>query len=161
MIALIAARSQNNVIGRQGRIPWNIPGEQRQFRELTTNHVVIMGRRTYEEIGHPLPNRINVIVSRIRRFTGENLYTVSSLPQAIALFPDQKLFIAGGAGLFAEAIPIADSIYLTEIHTIIPDGDTFFPAFRIMDFEKEILEEGGEEIRYTRTVYHRKGSTLK
>ena len=83
MLGLIVARSKNNVIGKNGEIPWKIKGEQKQFRKLTTGNVVIMGRKSYEEIGHPLPNRKNIIVSKSKNFTGENLVTVGSLQEAL------------------------------------------------------------------------------
>lgn len=83
MIALIVARSKNNVIGKNGEIPWKIKGEQKQFRELTTGNVVVMGRKSYEEIGHPLPKRKNIIVSKSQNFSDENLVTVHSLQEAI------------------------------------------------------------------------------
>lgn len=73
MIGLIVARSKNNVIGKNGNIPWKIKGEQKQFRELTTGNVVIMGRKSYEEIGHPLPNRMNIVVSTTTEYQGDNL----------------------------------------------------------------------------------------
>lgn len=79
MIGLIVARSRNNVIGKKGKIPWNIKGEQKQFKELTTGNVVVMGRKSFEEIGHPLPNRRNIIVSKSKKYIGENIITVSSL----------------------------------------------------------------------------------
>ena len=79
MIGLIVARSKNNVIGKNGQIPWKIKGEQKQFKELTTGNVVVMGRKSYEEIGHSLPNRKNIIVSKSKNFAGENLITVGSL----------------------------------------------------------------------------------
>lgn len=79
MIGLIVARSKNNVIGKNGNIPWKIKGEQKQFRELTTGNVVIMGRKSYEEIGHPLPNRMNIVVSTTTEYQGDNLVSVKSL----------------------------------------------------------------------------------
>ena len=82
MISLIVARSKNNCIGKDGNIPWKIKGEQKQFKELTTNNIVIMGRNSYEEIGHPLPNRLNIVVSRTKEFKGDNLITVKSLQEA-------------------------------------------------------------------------------
>lgn len=77
MIGLIVARSKNNVIGKNGNIPWKIKGEQKQFRELTTGNVVIMGRKSYEEIGHPLPNRMNIVVSTTTEYQGDNLVSVN------------------------------------------------------------------------------------
>ena len=114
MIGLIVARSKNNVIGKNGQIPWRIKGEQKQFKELTTGNIVVMGRKSYEEIGRPLPNRLNIIVSRTKKFEGENLITVSSVQEAIGIAKDEKLlsqyavleggeknlYIAGGYGLY-------------------------------------------------------------
>ena len=96
MIGLIVARSKNNVIGKNGEIPRKIKGEQKQFREITTGNVVIMGRKSYEEIGRPLPNRRNIIVSGTQKFEGDNLQTVSSLQEAIAAAGDADIYVAGG-----------------------------------------------------------------
>lgn len=156
MIGLIAARSKNNVIGKKGRIPWKIKGEQKQFRELTTGNVVIMGRKSYEEIGHPLPNRMNIVVSNSADYTGENLVTARSLKEAIQIAGEADVYVSGGYGLFKEALPIADKIYLTEIDMEVPDGDVFFPEFDENDFEVFIGETAGEDIKYTRTIYTRK-----
>ena len=156
MIGLIVARSKNNVIGRDGRIPWKIKGEQKQFRELTTGHVVVMGRKSYEEIGRPLPNRMNLVVSRTANYAGENLMTVHSLQEAIEAAGDDDVYVAGGYGLFLEAIPIVDKMYITEIDLEIEDGDVFFPEFDGENFDLVIGETGGGEIQFTRTVYTRK-----
>ena len=129
MIALIVARSRNNVIGRNGQIPWKIKGEQAQFRKLTTGNVVVMGRRSYEEIGHPLPNRMNIIVSLSANYSGENLVTVSSLQEAIEAAGDANIYVCGGYGLFMEAIPIVEKMYITEIDIELKNGDVFFPEF--------------------------------
>ena len=157
MIGLIVARSKNNVIGKNGQIPWKIKGEQKQFRELTTGNAVIMGRKSYEEIGHPLPNRMNIVVSRSANFTGENLVTVKSLQEAIEAAGDMDVYVAGGYGLFLEAISMVDKMYITEIDTEIEDGDVFFPEFDKSNFDITIGETAGEDIKYTRTVYVRKG----
>ena len=157
MIGLIVARSKNNVIGKNGQIPWKIKGEQKQFRELTTGNAVIMGRKSYEEIGHPLPNRMNIVVSRSANFTGENLVTVKSLQEAIEAAGDMDVYVAGGYGLFLEAISMVDKMYITEIDTEIEDGDVFFPEFDKSSFDITIGETAGEDIKYTRTVYVRKG----
>ncbi len=156
MIGLIVARSKNNVIGKNGEIPWKIKGEQKQFRELTTGNVVVMGRKSYEEIGHPLLNRKNVIVSTSKNFTGENLVTVGSLQEAIAVSGDEDIYISGGYGLFKEALPLVDKMYITEVDTVVEDGDVFFPEFNPEEFDMTVGETGGEDIKYTRTVYTRK-----
>ncbi len=156
MIGLIVARAKNNVIGKNGEIPWKIKGEQKQFKELTTGNVVIMGRKSYEEIGHPLPNRRNIIVSGTKKFEGENLETVSSLQEAIVAAGDEDIYVAGGYGLFKEALPFVDKMYITEVDMIVEDGDVFFPEFDADEFEVSVGEVGGDDIKFTRVVYTRK-----
>ncbi|MGN0613931.1 MAG: dihydrofolate reductase [Porcipelethomonas sp.] len=155
MIALIAAFDRNRVIGKNGRIPWNIPGEQSRFRRLTTGNAVIMGRRTFEEIGKPLSHRMNIIVSGTRQFTGENCCTVSSLGKAVELAGTHDIFISGGALLYEEALPIADKMYITEIDAEF-EGDTFFPDFCQEEFIKETLQTFSGEIPYTYVTYTRR-----
>ncbi len=162
MIGLIVARSQNNVIGKNGRIPWKIGGEQKQFKELTTGNVVVMGRKSYEEIGRPLPNRKTIVVSKSKKFEGENLWTAGSVKEAIELAAREKelagksIFIAGGYGIYKEALPYVDVMYITEVQTVVSDGDTFFPDFNKDDFNLEAGETFGDEIKYTRTIYIRR-----
>ena len=156
MIGLIVARSKNNVIGKNGEIPWKIKGEQKQFKELTTGNVVVMGRKSYEEIGHPLPNRQNIVVSKSKTFIGEKLVTVTSLQEALACSMGEKIYIAGGYGLFKEALPLVDKMYITEVDITIDNGDVFFPEFDESEFDMTIGETGGEDIKYTRTIYTRK-----
>lgn len=139
MIALIVAYTKNRVIGRDGQIPWRIKGEQRRFKELTTGNVVIMGRRSYEEIGHPLPNRYNIIVSNTQSFEAENCTTVGSLREAIQVAGDRDIYISGGAGLYREAIDLVDKMYITEIDAEI-EGDTYFPKFDPTQFTREVEE---------------------
>ncbi len=156
MIGLIVARSKNNVIGKNGEIPWKIKGEQKQFRELTTGNVVVMGRKSYEEIGHPLPNRKNIIISKTQSYSDTNLITVSSLQEAIKLGDGKDVYIAGGYGLFKEAIPLVDKMYITEVDMFIDDGDVLFSEFNSDEFEIIKGETGGDDIKYTRTIYIRK-----
>lgn len=156
MIGLIVARSKNNVIGKQGKIPWKIKGEQQQFRELTIGNTVIMGRKSYEEIGHPLPNRKNIVVSNSMNYFGENLITVASLDEALDTVDNENIYIAGGYGLFKEALPLIDIMYITEIDMIVENGDVFFPEFDQNDFDICVGETGGDDIKFTRTIYKRK-----
>ena len=156
MIALIVARSKNNIIGKDGRIPWFIKGELKQFKDLTTGHVVIMGRRSYEEIGRPLPNRKNIVVSNTKTFSGENLVTVGSLKEAIEISRGEDIFVGGGFRLFEEVLPIVDVMYITEVDTIVDGGDTFFPEFDASQFDMIVGETAGDDIKYTRTKYTRK-----
>lgn len=156
MTALIVARSRNNVIGKNGKIPWKIRGEQEQFRQLTTGNTVVMGSHTYEEIGHPLLDRQTIVVSTTGRFFGEGLRTARSLKEALKIAEGSDVYIAGGYALYKEAIPLADIMYITEVDLVIEDGSVYFPDFNEEDFEKETGGILGEEIRYTRIVYRRK-----
>lgn len=155
MIALIVAYANNNVIGNKGCIPWNIKGEQKRFRELTTGNVVIMGRRSYEEIGKPLPNRTTIVVSNTKNYNGENCFTAKSLDEAIKMAGDRDIFISGGARLYEEALPIVEKMYITEIDCDI-EGDTYFPEFDNEQFIKEIDEVVDGEIPYTYVTYTKK-----
>ena len=156
MLALIVARSRNNVIGKNGKIPWKIKGEQKQFKELTTGNVVVMGRKSYEEIGYPLPNRENIVVSKSKHYIDDHLITVGSLQEAIEVAGNRDIYICGGYGLFEEAMPLVDKMYITEVDIEVEGGDVFFPEFDVTAFDKEIGETGGDNIKYTRTVYTRK-----
>ena len=109
-----------------------------------------------EEIGHPLPNRMNIVVSTTTEYQGDNLVSVKSLEDALLLAKGRDVYISGGYGLFKEALQIVDKMYITEVDLNIEDGDTFFPEFDINDFEVLIGETLGEEVKYTRTFYVRK-----
>ena len=155
MIALIVAFTQNRVIGNKGHIPWKIKGEQKRFKEFTMGNVVVMGRRSFEEIGRPLPNRTTIVISSTKEFTGDNCYTVGSLQEAIKLAGNRDVFISGGARLYEEALPIVEKMYITEIDKTI-DGDTYFPQFANEDFIKEVDKRVEGEIPYTYMTYTRK-----
>lgn len=169
MTGLIAAYSKNRVIGNKGHIPWNIEGEQRRFRELTTENIIIMGRRTYEEIkdklGGPLPNRITILVSTTT--TEKNieglLYVAGSFEQALDIACEQsdisgklrKIYIAGGAELYRQALAVVDTMYITEIDTYV-EGDAMFPDFDESLFDKKIEGYHQGDIPYTYVTYVRK-----
>lgn len=160
MIALIVAYAKNRVIGNKGEIPWKIKGEQKRFKEFTTGNVVVMGRRSYEEIGRPLPNRYTIVVSNTKKYESENCTTASSLKEAIDIaeekFGNEKdIYISGGAGLYNEAIPFVDKMYITELDAVI-EGDTYFPEFDAGLFERFEDEYVDGEIPYTYVTYVRK-----
>ena len=161
MISIIVAVAKGGAIGKEGKMPWKIPGEQRQFKDLTTGHVVIMGRRSYEEIGHPLPERTNIVVSKTKVFSGENLYTVKSLKEAIERAGQEEIFIAGGAEIFQEALPLADKIYITYVDMEVPDADRFFPDFPKEEYNREEIEKVGGETSYLRVLYTKKFKALE
>lgn len=157
MIALIAACDRHRLIGDHGRIPWQIPGEQARFKRLTTGHAVIMGRRTYAEIGRPLPRRQTIVLSRDKAFRAPGCRTAASLAEALSMgaaFSD-RLFIAGGAAVYAEALPLADMLYLTEINAVYA-GDTYFPAFDRTLFTKTLEAHISGDPSYDDYTYRRK-----
>lgn len=153
MIAIIAAVAKNRVIGKEGRIPWHIPKDMEHFKKLTTGNVVIMGRRTYEEIGHPLPGRLTYLVSRTLRVEAENCHTVASLREALQAAGDRDIYICGGAMLYEEALAIADCLYLTELEREVA-GDTFFPVIEKDLFVCASSEEAEKGVYFS--LYKRK-----
>ena len=155
MISLIVAYANNQVIGKDGIIPWKIKGEQRRFKELTTGNVVIMGRRSYEEIGKPLPNRTTIVVSNTVDIDEDGCITVKSLHEALKIAGDREVYISGGVRLYEEALLIVDKMYVTEIDYDV-DGDAFFPDFDEDLFDKEINEEVEGEVPYKYVTYTRK-----
>jgi dihydrofolate reductase len=130
MIALVAAIAENGVIGRDNGLPWHIPEDLKHFKMLTLGKPVIMGRKTFDSIGKPLKDRTNIVISRNKNLRLEGAEVVTSLAKALAraseLSPD--IMIIGGAQIYAEALPKADRLYLTYVHTNV-EGDTFFPSF--------------------------------
>lgn len=152
MISLIVAYTKNRVIGNNGKIPWNLKNEKKRFKELTTGNVVIMGRKTYEEIGRPLPNRTNIVISTTKNFDCENCTTVKSLEEALDICKGEDVYISGGAGIYKAVLPFVEKMYITEIDTII-EGDTYFPNFDESKFTREVVAEFNEELTYRYTTY--------
>lgn len=139
IVSILAAMSDDRVIGWQGKLPWHIPADLTRFRTLTTGHTVVMGRRTYQSIGHPLEGRNNIVVSR-RGEPIEGCLVVPSLEKAIdAAGSDDEVFICGGADIYREAFAISQRVYLTQIHAKYP-GDVFFPEMP-GDFIETFREE--------------------
>lgn len=155
MIALIVAFAKDQVIGNKGCIPWKIKGEQKRFKELTTGNVVIMGRRSYEEIGKPLPNRTTIVISSTQNYDGENCMTAKSVAEAIEMAGERDIYISGGARVYEEALPLVERMYITEVDLEV-EGDTYFPQFDKEQFIKEIDERFEGEIPYTYVMYTRK-----
>ena len=122
---LLVAVAQNGAIGKDNQLLWPLPEDLKRFKRLTTGHVVVMGRKTYESIGKPLPNRVNVVVSRNPNFRAEGCQVVSSLEEALTVADNRTVFLIGGAELYRLGLPLCDRIELTEVHTA-PEGDTFF-----------------------------------
>ena len=127
-LSLIAAASENNVIGRRGTLIWHIPDDLKHFRKITMGHSVLMGRKTWESIGKPLPGRINIVLTRQTDYRTEGCRIAHSLEAALDMAEGEKgAFVIGGADLFRQALKHADRIYLTRIHERF-DGDACFPV---------------------------------
>jgi dihydrofolate reductase len=135
ILSLIAAMASNRVIGNKGDIPWKIPGEQKMFKKITVGHTVIMGRKTYETLSRPLPERTNIVITRQTEYQAPGCAIVHDLAAAIATCdPDEEeAFICGGGQLYHESIGMTDKIYLTVIPRKIP-GDTYFPEIAETEF---------------------------
>ncbi len=134
-LSLFVAVSENGVIGRSGDLPWRLSADLRRFKRLTMGHTIVMGRKTYESIGRPLPGRTSIIISRDPSYHAEGCQTASSLEHAMQLAAeDAELFVIGGAQIYALALSHANRIYWTQVHTEI-DGDTFFPKVNWNDWK--------------------------
>ncbi|MBV1708935.1 MAG: dihydrofolate reductase [Erysipelothrix sp.] len=136
MITIIVAIGNNYVIGKNGWMPWNLPEDLRHFKEKTLNHTVVMGRKTFEAIGRPLPKRRNIVVTRDPRWHFEGVEIISDLEVFLQEHrdSDEEIFIAGGAQIYRMALPYAEKLIISHIDTEI-DGDTFFPAWDRTKFE--------------------------
>lgn len=126
-IVLVAAVAENGIIGRNGTMPWHLPADLAHFKRLTLGHPIVMGRRTFEAVGRPLPGRRNIVVTRNPDFAASGVETAASLEQALALAGDApQVMVIGGGELYRAALPLARRIHLTRVHAR-PDGDTRFP----------------------------------
>lgn len=139
-LSLIVAASQNGVIGNKGKLPWRLPADLERFKQITLGHPILMGRKTFDSLGKPLPGRTNIIITRNKNLKIRGALTAPSLEDAIRLCRnDEELFVIGGASIYEQALPLADRIYLTRIHRDF-EGDTLLPE---MDSEswKEISRQ--------------------
>lgn len=140
MITIIAAVAENNALGKDNQLIWHLPADLKRFKKVTSKHHVIMGRKTYESLGKPLPNRTNIIITHNNNFKAENCVIVNSLQQAIeASKEDDNPFILGGAEIYKQAIKIADKLDLTFVHHQF-NADVFFP-----EIDKNVWKETSRE----------------
>lgn len=145
-IAMIWAMANNGVIGRQNKLPWHLPNDLKYFKRLTSGKTVIMGRKTYESIGRPLPNRINIVITRAKDFHAEGIKVVNSLPAALELAAAETLIsgaeeviVIGGAEIYKLCLPLAERLYVTLVHADV-DGDARFP-----EWDRQAYQEIGRE----------------
>ena len=160
-VSLIAAVAKNRVIGKDGQLPWRLPADLKRFKALTTGHPVIMGSRTWNEIGKPLPGRLNIVLSRNPSFPAPGGEVVTSLDAALARAEStgtDEAFVVGGSHVYSLAFPRADRLYLTTID-FDPDGDTLFPDLDLAPFrlvsEERFDADPAAPAPYTFLVYDR------
>jgi dihydrofolate reductase len=129
LVSLIVAMAQNGVIGRDNALPWRLPEDLKRFKAFTLGKTILMGRKTYESIGRPLPGRANLVLTRDRNWIAAGVIVVHSVEQALTQAgPGKELVAIGGAEIYRLVLPFARRIYLTHVHADVP-GDTFFPDF--------------------------------
>lgn len=161
-ISLIAALARNGVIGIENRLPWKLSEDLKYFKALTLGHHILMGRKTYESIGRPLPGRTTVIISRAGFPGPEGCIVAHSIQAAIAACErDEEIFFVGGADLYRQALPLADRLYLTEIQAEV-EGDAWFPDFNRAQWKEVSRDRRTEQasgLGYHFAVYDRSRQT--
>lgn len=155
MISLLVAMDRNNVIGFENDMPWHLPNDLKYFKEKTTGHTIIMGRKTYDSIGRPLPNRKNVILTRqTTEFPNdvEVIHSIEEIYEWQKSHPNEELFVIGGGDIFKQVLPFADRLYITKIDEAF-EGDTFFPKFSLSDWKLTTSIKGEKDSKNNYDYY--------
>jgi len=149
-LTLIAAVARNGVIGADGGIPWHLPADFAHFKATTLGHTLVMGRATYDSIGRPLPGRTTIVLTRDRAWHADGVLTAGSLEEALAM-AQGDVYVAGGATVYAAALPHADEQVLSEVD-LEPEGDTFYPEFDPEEWPEvsRVHHEGFDVVRRVR-----------
>lgn len=160
LISIIVALSENNVVGVNNQLPWKLSADLKRVKGLTMGHHIIMGRKTYESIGRPLPGRVNVVISRNPDFQAAGCTRAGSLSEALTISKsDSEVFIFGGGEVFREALPMVSRIYMTKVHHRL-DGDTHFPQLNPHEWEEieraEFKADEKNEYNYSFITLERK-----
>ena len=160
MIIMIAAVAENNALGKDNNLLWHLPNDFKRFKEITSGHHIIMGRKTFESFPKPLPNRTHIVISRQKNLLLEGCIIVESLEKAIAVCPkNENLFIIGGGEIYSQSIPVADELDITRVHHSF-DADVYFPIINaeIWELTSEIFNPKDEKhlFDYTFQKYTRK-----
>jgi dihydrofolate reductase len=165
-LAVIVAAAENGVIGRNNALPWHLPADLQYFKRVTMGKPIVMGRKTFESIGRPLPGRTNVVISRDPHYSAEGVQVVGSLDAALRMAEDialidgaEELVVIGGAEIYREALPLARRLYLTEVHAVV-DGDARLPDID-WDCWREVRRErhdaeGNNPYDYSFVVFERR-----
>jgi len=162
MLSLIVAMTENNVIGRDGDMPWRLSADLRRFKQITMGHHMLMGRKTFDSIGRVLPGRTTVVISRSATYDDSNVRVARSLDEALEIAADdEEVFVVGGAQIYSLALPKVDRLYVTRIHCDL-EGDTHFPdvdwnAWELIDEQRCEADEKNDH-DYSFLTYQRKTS---
>lgn len=153
MVSLIVAAAENGVIGRRGQLPWRLPADLQHFKALTLGHPIVMGRRTFDSIGKALPGRPNLVLTSHPAWPAPaGVLVAHSLPEALALAAAQpggeEICVIGGGEIYRQALPAADVVHLTEVHTTVPDGDAFFPTLSPTEWREETRQRHPADERH-------------
>jgi dihydrofolate reductase len=162
-LTLIVARARNGVIGRDNALPWRLREDMARFKRITMGHPIVMGRKTWDSIGRPLPGRRNIVVTRNADWQASGAEAATSLEAALALCKDvPDVFVIGGTQIYAQALPMADDVLLTEIDRDI-EGDAFFPSLDAREWTKlsreEHVDAGPDALPYAFVHYARRAPT--
>jgi dihydrofolate reductase len=160
IVSAIAAMSSNRVIGKDGGLPWRLPEDFKFFKDTTTGHIMVMGRKTFESLGKPLPKRLHVVISRRADYQPDGAHVFATVEEALAYAKSQtptwgdEVFVIGGGEIYAAALPFTDRIYLTEIKAHF-EGDAKFPEFDKKTYRERSRKPGREAVPYDFVVYER------
>ncbi len=159
-LTLIVAASENNAIGKNNQMLWHLPNDFKYFKSQTMDHSIVMGRKTFESIGKPLPGRRNIVITRQATFVAEDVDVANSLQDVFSYCRDEyEVFIIGGAQIYEQALPFASKVLLTRVHATIEDADAYFPALPADDWELVSAEPHRKDEKhqydYTFEVYNR------
>lgn len=158
MISLIVAMDNNRLIGKENDLPWRLPADLQYFKQTTTGHTIVMGRKTFESIGKPLPNRCNVILTGNKDYHHEGVKVIHSVDDLISLEEESELFVIGGATVYEQTMNVATRLYVTHIEEAF-EGDTYFPEIDSSVWKEVSKKQGVKDEKnpyvYYFTVYER------
>jgi dihydrofolate reductase len=159
-ITLIVAAAENNAIGKDNQMPWHLPNDFKYFKKSTIDHSIVMGRKTFESIGKPLPERRNIVLTRDQQYNNPGIDVANSLQDVLTYCRDEReIFIIGGANIYQQALPLAQRVLLTRVHATI-DGDAFFPELPSTEWELVSQEKHNKDEKhaydYTFEVWEKK-----
>lgn len=162
IVSAIAAMSKNRVIGVNNTLPWHVPGDLAFFKKTTLNHHIVMGRNTFEGTGRPLPKRTNIVLTKDLFYKATGIIVSHSITEALEIAAqngEKEVFICGGGVVYEQSMHLWDKLYLTEIDTIIENGEAFFPEIQMQDWnlitEQHFIKDDRNEHNYSIKIYER------